>query len=155
MTVRIVLLGGALMAVAQPYTPSIADRVADRVFDEYGNIRWIDEQSHLDNFAIMLQQDSNLLGYITVYAGRHSCDGEAQARAIRAKNYLVRRRGIERSRILWIDAGYQDNFLVVLQPADRGANIPFPIYPSLSSKDVQVVKCNTDRHSRNRPLKRA
>jgi hypothetical protein len=122
--------------------------VADRLFDEYGRIRWADEQARLDNFAITLQQDPKLVGYVTVYAGRISCAGEAQRHALKIKNYLVRRRQIEPTRILWLDAGYADSFVVVLQPADRDANIIFPVYPSLLAKDVRVTKCKTVRHGK-------
>ena len=115
----------------------------DRVFDEYGRIRWADEQARLDNFAITLQQDPKLVGYVTVYAGRISCAGEAQQHARKIKNYLVTQRQIEPTRILWLDAGYADSFRVVLQPADRDANIIFPIYPSLLAKEVRVTKCKT------------
>ena len=127
---------------------SQSDNSPDRLFDEYGNISWGEEQARLDNFAIALQQDSNLIGYITVYAGRRSCEGEAQARAIRAKRYLVERRGIERSRVLWIDAGYLAEVRVVLQPAERGANIVFPVYNSLSSKEVQILDCKAKTSKR-------
>ena len=122
--------------------------VPDRLFDEYGRIRWADEQARLDNFAITLQQDANLLGYITVYAGRVACEGEAQRHAVLVKDYLVKRRQIEPTRIIWVDAGYLDSFRVVLQPADRNAKIVFPVYPSLLAKDVRVTKCKTVRHGK-------
>ena len=66
----------------------------DEWFDSYGNISWEDEKAHLDNFAIALQQDQDLIGYIIVYAGRCACVGEAKDRALRAKKYVVETRGI-------------------------------------------------------------
>jgi len=122
--------------------------VPDRVFDEYGRIRWGDEQARLDNFAITLQQDPKLVGYVTVYAGRVSFAGEAQRHALKIKNYLVQRRQIEATRILWLDAGYIDSFRVVLQPADRDAKIILPIYPCLLARDVHVAKCKTVRYGK-------
>ena len=59
------------------------------VFDEYTNIPFKEEKARLDNLAIQLQLDPNYIGYFLVYAGQRSCIGEAQARAVRAKNYLV------------------------------------------------------------------
>jgi hypothetical protein len=60
------------------------------VFDQYGGaIRWEDEKSRLDNFAIQLQQEEKLLGFILVVDAVGGCPGEAQARAIRAKRYVV------------------------------------------------------------------
>src|SRR3982750_3116057 len=65
------------------------------VFDQYGGaIRWEDEKSRLDNFAIQLQQEEKVVGYILVFDAVGGCPGEAQARAIRAKRYVVEHRGI-------------------------------------------------------------
>ena len=55
----------------------------------YDNICWEDEKSRLDNFAIQLQNQPDVKGYIIVYAGKESCAVEAQTRALRAKNWLV------------------------------------------------------------------
>src|SRR6185295_14720076 len=55
-------------------------------FDEYGNIKFNDEKARLDNYAIQLQNQPGSQGYIIAYG---SCEGEAQARADRAKDYLV------------------------------------------------------------------
>ena len=81
----------------------------DQAFDSYGDIRWKDEMAHLDNFAIALQHDGDSIGYIIVYAGRRACVGEAKDRALRAKKYVVNTRGIQESRIKWIDGGIERN----------------------------------------------
>ena len=86
-----------------PVSDSSSTRViepATTPFDEYGRINWETEQAHLDNFAIQLLQDPDVVGYIFVYDGNDLCDGEAQARAIRATKYLVERRGIPRNRVI-------------------------------------------------------
>ncbi len=141
-------LGAALCSSV--VTAENNNNLPDQVFDKYGDISWGDETAHLDNFAIALLHDPNLIGYIAVYAGRRSCKGEARARAIRAKKYLVERRGIGRSRVLWIDAGYLEETLTVLQPAERGADIKFPFYPSLSSKGVQIRNCKATANRRKK-----
>jgi hypothetical protein len=46
-------------------------------FDESGNVCWEDELSRLDKFAIHLQKDETLVEYVVVYAGKQSCEGEA------------------------------------------------------------------------------
>jgi hypothetical protein len=113
--------------------------VADQWFDSYGDLSWADEKAHLDNFAIALQQDSDLIGNIIVYAGRRSCVNEAKDRALRAKNYLVETRGIQESRIKWIDGGYREELTVILQPAPRGAP-KLTASPTLKRSDVQIIK---------------
>src|SRR5258707_5582224 len=96
--------------------PSYSGEVANnqRLFDSYGDLSWEDETAHLDNFAIQLQNDPDSIGYIIVYAGRRACFGEAKDRALRAKKYVVETRGIQESRIKWIDGGYRDKLTVVL-----------------------------------------
>ncbi len=113
--------------------------VADQWFDSYGNLSWEDEKAHLDNFAIALQHDPNLIGYIIVYAGRRACVGEAKDRALRAKKYVVETRGIQESRIKWIDGGYREELTVILQPIPRGAP-ELIASPTLKPTEVQIIK---------------
>ena len=98
----------------------------DRLFDEYGLIRWEDEQARLDNFAIQVTNESDSIGYIFVYDGENVCAGEAQARAVRAKNYIVEHRGVPWNRVIWRHDGYAGEFRIVLQPASRSIPIPYP-----------------------------
>jgi hypothetical protein len=97
-----------------------------RNFDEYGQINWEAEQAHLDNFAVQLMNDPELMGYIFVYDGNNICEGEAQARAIRAKTYLVNVRGVPWNRIIWRHDGYDELFMVALRPVNRSVAIPYP-----------------------------
>jgi hypothetical protein len=90
-------------------------------FDEYGNIKFNDEKARLDNYAIQLQNDPGSQGYIIAYG---SCEGEAQARADRAKNYLVNTRGIEAGRIVTIDGGCRSDLTVQLWIVPSGATPP-------------------------------
>ena len=87
---------------------------------KYGNISWEAEKAHLDNFAIQLMNEPNLIGYYYVMAGKESCRGEAQARAVRAKTYMTKVRGADWDRIIWRDIGYGDVFHVSIWLADRG-----------------------------------
>ena len=108
-------------------------------FDSYGGISWNLEKLHLDNFAIQLQHDSDSIGYIIVYAGRRACVDEAKDRALRAKKYVVEIRGIQASRIKWIDGGYREERTVILQPAPRGAP-ELIAAPTLKPSEVQINK---------------
>jgi hypothetical protein len=92
-------------------------------FDEYGNIRFNDEKARLDNYAIQLQNDPTSTGTIIVYG---SCEGEAQQRGDRAKDYLVNTRGIEAGRITVVDGGCRSDLTVQLWIVPQGADAPAP-----------------------------
>ncbi len=95
--------------------------VPPRKFDEYGDIRFNDEKARLDNYAIQLQNEPGASGYIIAYG---TCAGEAQARADRAKNYLVNTRGIDASRIVTVDGGCRTDLAVELWVVPTGATAP-------------------------------
>ena len=117
----------------------------DRLFDQYGAIAWEDEMARLDNFAITLLQEPGSIGYILVYNGRRMCPGEAQARAIRAKRYVVEHRGVEWNRVIWREEGSMEEVTTILQPVMRGTIVPKPLMGSTVAHDeVQTVKkCGT------------
>jgi hypothetical protein len=92
-----------------------------RKFDTYGNIKFNDEKARLDNYAIQLQNEPGSTGYIIAYG---SCTGEGQARADRAKDYLVNTRGIDASRIMTIDGGCRSELMVELWICPQGAAAP-------------------------------
>jgi hypothetical protein len=90
-------------------------------FDEYGNIKFNDEKARLDNYAIQLQNSPGSQGYILAYG---SCAGEAQARADRAKDYLVNTRGIDAARLVTVDGGCRSELTVELWVVPTGATAP-------------------------------
>ena len=90
-------------------------------FDEYGNIKFNDEKARLDNYAIQLQNQPGSTGYILAYG---SCAGEAQARADRAKDYLVNTRGIDAGRLVTVDGGCRSDLAVELWVVPTGATPP-------------------------------
>jgi hypothetical protein len=110
-----------------------------RKFDEYGNIRFNDEKARLDNFAIALQNEPGSQGYIIAYGGRRGTAGEAQARADRAKNYLVNTRGIDAGRLVTVDGGYREDLTVELWIVPTGATPP-AASPTVDASEVQIVK---------------
>ena len=101
-------------------------------FDEYGNIKFNDEKARLDNYAIQLQNQPGSQGYIIAYG---SCEGEAQARADRAKDYLVNTRGIDAGRLVTVDGGCRSELKVELWIVPTGATAP------AASSDGAVSPC--------------
>jgi hypothetical protein len=107
-----------------------------RKFDTYGNIRFNDEKARLDNFAIELQNNPGAQGYILAYG---SCTGEGQARADRAKDYLVNTRGIDAGRIVTVDGGCRAELTVELWIVPTGATPP----SADTSMGTQCEECKT------------
>jgi hypothetical protein len=122
----------------------------NRAFDEYGRICWEYEKARLDNFAIALLNDEpSTLGHIIVYDGKRVCRGEAVARAMRAKKYLVEYRKVPANRIVWRWGGYLPDMMTTLVIHPAGADI-WPFMPLLSLDEVTFVgNCNR----RVRPMK--
>lgn len=109
-------------------------------FMEYGNVRFSDERGVLDSLAVQLRNSPNEIAYFLIYAGLTSCVDEARKRAIRAKNYLVRKHGIRADRVLWKDGGFKvdQSTEIWLLPKDR--TLPEPS-PTMKRADVRVRKC--------------
>ena len=120
-------------------------------FDEYGNIRFNDEKARLDNYAIQLQNDPNARGAIIAYGGRRGRRGEAQARANRARDYLVNTRGIDAGRIDTIDGGYRDELTVELWVVPAGATAP-TASPTVQESEVQFTRGRAAPRRRESPL---
>ena len=113
-------------------------------FDHYGNVSWENEMARLDNFAVAIENDPQMIAEIAVFGDKNGCPLNAQRRALRAKNYLVQRRGIDPNRIVWRDLGYLDEQEVYLEGQVRGAK-PYPWYhpQPLPTSEVQLKNCRT------------
>jgi hypothetical protein len=114
-------------------------------FDEFGDINCEDEYARLDNFAIQLQNTPSAQGYIIFYGGRRFRGrlprvGEAAARAGRLKPYLVNRRGIPTDRVVVINGGYQESFVVELWIVPPGAEPPKPSTITVPAKQIRFKK---------------
>jgi hypothetical protein len=116
-------------------------------FDEYGNIRFNDEKARLDNYAIQLQNSPGSQGYIVAYG---SCAGEAQARADRAKDYLVNTRGIDAGRLVTIDGGCRSDLSVELWVVPTGATPPAASTDNIISPCPECKKTTPRRRARRR-----
>jgi hypothetical protein len=111
-----------------------------RKFDEYGAIRWEDEKARLDNFAFQLQNMDTSIGYILVVDAVGGCQGEAQARANRAKRYVVEHRRIPWNRIIWKVEGYQSEISTSLVIAPREALLSWPLLSVISGTDGPMTR---------------
>ena len=144
----------ATLLSTPPRASGNREATPDSPFDEYGEIAWEDEKARLDNFAIQLQQDSDLIGYVLVYDAAGGCRGEAQARAIRAKRYVVEHRGVAWNRVIWRHEGYQSDILTMLQPVKREIILPRPFRgPTVEGKDGEATKACRANISRIRRSK--
>jgi hypothetical protein len=139
-----------LLIVAVPCTradvPGVERAPGWRLFDQYGRINWEDEQAHLDNFAIQLMNEPDLIGYIFVYDGNNICAGEAQARAMRAKRYVVEHRGVQWNRVIWRIDGYIEEFMTYLQPVSRSIPISYPFLAEI----MRSPRSHVTRHCQAR-----
>jgi hypothetical protein len=110
-------------------TSGIGRPQPNRAFDEFGDIKCEDEMARLDNFALQLQNEPTSKALIVVYGGRRfrgrlPKQDETDARAARLKTYLVERRGISKDRIMVVNWGYLEDFVVQLWNIPYGSTIP-------------------------------
>jgi hypothetical protein len=116
-----------------------------RKFDEYGDIKFNDEKARLDPYAVQLQNEPGSAGVILAYG---NCEGAAQARADRAKNYLVNTRGIEAGRITTVDGGCRADLSVELWIVPSGATAPAASTDNIISPCPACKTRRAPRHGR-------
>ncbi len=121
-----------------------------RKFDEIRSLAWPDLMARLDNVAINFQQQSSqTVLYLLAYSGPHACVGDADRLNLRAKTYLVAKRGIDSRRIILIDGGYLDTPVleVWMLPSDIS---PPTAMPNIDRKLVRVKHCARQTSARRR-----
>ncbi len=79
-------------------------------FDEFGDVPLTDIKARLDNFAIQLQNNLSVRGFIIVYRARRDLPGSNSRLARLMKDYLVHSRGISADRIATVDGGVASCF---------------------------------------------
>jgi hypothetical protein len=109
-----------------------------REFSRVGSITEGDVRAGLDKFAAKLRDEPGAQAYVIAYAGKKSRAGEAQARAERAKAYLMSKHQMEDGRIVIVDGGYREEAGLELFTVPVGATPPAPT-PTLDPKDVKVM----------------
>jgi hypothetical protein len=89
--------------------------------DEFSNIQRNDDKARLDNLVIALQQDPTAQGVVIIYG---NCGNSAATRWKFQQNYMVNLRGVEASRLTFIDGGCKEKLTTELWVVPQGANSP-------------------------------
>ena len=95
-----------------------------------------DQKARLDNLAVELQNDPSATAYIFGYGGRTSRTGEADRLIMRARDYLVNKRGIDGARVVVVNGGLREENCVELWIVPSGATPPQP-RPTLQPGDAR------------------
>lgn len=105
--------------------PSWAQRpnhpITAQKFDEFGDIDHSDLIARLDNFAVMLTETNDPVGFILVYRSRRDLPGLSHSLAIKMRDYLLNSRGIPRNRIAIVDGGVADHLVQELWIVPKGS----------------------------------
>lgn len=128
--------GLLLFGFLPPIYSQEAESLKPRKVDSYNDkIRSGEaEQWHLEDFCKELLKEPDAKAYIIAYGGRGDTPGKAQRYALRAKNYLVEARGIDPARIVSIDGGRREEFIVELWLVPGGVRPPQP-EPTMTVED--------------------
>ena|SRR6185503_5272247 len=107
----------------QQQSPPVA-----RKLDSYNEIQHSEgEMWHIEDFLMpALSGDPESRVYIIAYGGRATEPGKARRYAVRAKNWLVNYRGIDPRRIVALDGGRREDFVVELWLVPKDAKPPEP-----------------------------
>jgi len=123
-TVTVEVIGYAANCPNKAAYSWVADRVMSRRFDEYRDIKFSEERVRLDQFAIELLKEPNSKGYIIVYDATDKRKTIAREHGERAKNYLIKERGLQETQIVVVNGGYRDEASVELFITPAGALPP-------------------------------
>lgn len=95
-----------------------------REFDECNSCTFDDQKARLDNLAVELQNDPSTRAYIIAYGGRMSPVGQVEKLMTRARDYIIKQRGIDGSRLTVVNGGYREEDSVELWVVPSGAAAP-------------------------------
>ncbi len=124
------------LLVAINVTTAAAQQDQARKFDEFTGANWESAMAHLDNFAVTLQNEPTALGVVIVYGGQRHRPLEAKAWSSCLKDYLLKRRSIDPTRVRFLQGGYRDNLTVELWMVPAGQQIPAAT-PTIKSSGVR------------------
>ena len=127
-------------------------------FDQYGAIAWEDEKARLDNFAIQITNeigaDRKIVGAILVFDQTGGCPGEAEARAMRARRYMVEHRGVPWNRVFWRRGGYESGISTTLLIVPEGVSLPYtyhdPRVAQVAGPATRACRARLERIRRSR-----
>jgi hypothetical protein len=125
---------------ASSYSNVYVRETSSKMIEEYGDITFDVEQNYLDLLAQRLRDEPGTQPWIIAYAGRVAYENEAMERALKAKQYLIDKHGIEPLRIVVVDGGFREVRSVELWLEEPGAlNEPLAT-PTLKREEVQIQK---------------
>jgi hypothetical protein len=135
------------------FTNAPADEV--RKFDEYADLPFSAEKARLDYLGIQLKMSPDDVGWYVIFAGSDSCPGEARRRAIRAKNYIVKKHGIRPDRVIWSDEGYREGVTVEIWVRARSLGKPrLSNSATVNKNEVQIgPNCKLESYIRQKRIK--
>lgn len=113
-------------STASSCTSSVMKKAEARKMDEYGKLMPKDEEARLDNFMIEFMSDPTAQAHIISYNARTNRPGDAQKAADRAKDYLIKKRGLDASRVVTVTGGSREKPTVELWIVPTGAQLPKP-----------------------------
>jgi hypothetical protein len=119
-----------------------------RKVDEYGNLSPSDERARLDNFAVELKNDPESVGYIVSYAGRRAVANEA--RAERARSYLIGKHEVGAGRVVIIDGGHREERTIELWVLPHEAAAP-SASPTVDPSEVITIRGGRAKSRTRRP----
>ena len=125
---------------AQEPCPPDSDTPRGR-FIEFGGVTWPDERAVLDHLADSFRRLNNQVIYFLIYPGQNSCKDEARLRAVRAKNYLVKRHKIPQTDIVWKSGGFRPDLSVEIWLLPKGKALPEPsTFITIDASQVRLKK---------------
>jgi len=124
MTVTVEVIGYATNCPNKASYSSIVERAISVKFDEYRELKFSQERLRLDQFATVLKKEPGSKGYIIVYDATDTRKPAARERGERAKNYLVKERGLRETQIVVVNGGRRDKRWVELFLTPAGALPP-------------------------------
>lgn len=135
-----------LLAAAR-LAPAQEENQKDQPFDSFGALKSDDAGARMDNFAIQLQNNPEMDGYIIVYGTEGDGNGAANFIFRSLTDYLINTRGIERERIKTIYGGRYEkvnDVSIELWVIPRGA--PAPELKRYESK-IETFTGKYDEHN--------
>jgi len=143
MTVTVELIGAPLACKASASRTTeviISKFFCGLAFDEYGDIKFEDEESRLDNFAIQLSNEPLTSGYILMTAGQKTFKNEATEHLNRIKSYLVNVREIDANRVVTLDCGFTLDLTVKLYIVLPGSTLACNNSVELPFSEIKFTK---------------
>lgn len=95
-------------------------------FDCFNFVAFDDVKARLDNFTIELASRPDYQAYVIAYGKRGSRLTSSDRLGTRARDYLVKNRGIDPRRVTIVNGGYRDRAGYDLYLLPPGANPPMP-----------------------------